>query len=138
MLPASALCRVATPSSRTEPSPRSSPPQRVASSASVYPAGIRSVTALVSPGGGGFIVPLHLCQHLIGHVHGVIGVGHTLGEDEAVLLGLGELLRRLHHVLLQFAELGVALHVVVVLEVAGLAAEVSLFLVQTALRILHL
>src|ERR1700733_2890227 len=137
MLPAPALCRVATPCSRTEPSPRTSPPQRPDSSASVYPAaGISSVAALGVPAGG-LIVLLHLLQHLVSDVHAAVGI-HTVAEDHVVFLRLGEFLHGLERILLQGAERGVTRHRRIILEVGRLAAEVALQVIDLALRVLHL
>src|SRR5579863_1395477 len=136
MLPAAAFWMVATACTRTPPSPRTLPPQRDANSASVYPAPMRpSVAAL---GVLGLVVLLHLRQHLIGDVHSVVCIEHALAADDHVLfLSQGEFLHGFEDVLLQLAQLGIALHVVVVLEIARLAAEVALQLIELEIGRAH-
>src|SRR5579859_2593237 len=124
MLPGPAFWMVATPRMRAAPSPLTSPPQRAASSVSVYSAPMR---ASVAAGRAlGLEVLLHLDQHLVGHIHRVVLVEDGIaGDHQVVLLGLGEFLHGLDDVLLQAAQHGVALHVHVVHVVALLAAEVA-------------
>src|SRR4051812_38400978 len=99
MLPVTAPWMVATVCRRVPGSPRTSPPQRAASSASVYPAVMPSGAALGGNGVGGLVVLLHLRQHLVGHIHRAVLVDHALGDDQVELGGLGELLGGLEHVL---------------------------------------
>src|SRR5512146_2979227 len=116
MLPWPAFCMVATLLSRTPPSPRTSPPQRSASSASVYSAPMR---ASVAAGGAlGLEVLLHLHKHLLGDVHRVVLVEDAVADDKVELLALGELLHGLEHFLLQTAQRRVALHVHVIHVIA--------------------
>src|SRR5690349_12997425 len=112
MLPGVACCSVATACTRVDPSPRTSPPQRSASSFSVYATpmmacSIRSVAAA----GVRLQILLHLREHGVGHVYSCTEVQRSFADqDEIIFLRLGDFLDRLGDLLLETAHQVVVLH----------------------------